>query len=64
MIEDNLLINTNVLRASHEAGVNTLLACLSTCVFPDQSAESFTPINENTEMQNTKKELDKQDIFG
>jgi GDP-L-fucose synthase len=46
MIEDNLLINTNVLRASHEAGVNTLLACLSTCIFPDQSIETFTPINE------------------
>jgi hypothetical protein len=26
--------------------------------------QDFTPINENTEMQNTKKELDKQDIFG
>jgi hypothetical protein len=26
--------------------------------------QDFTPINENTEMQNTKKEIDKQDIFG
>lgn len=35
MFEDNILINTNVVKAAHQAGVETLIACLSTCVFPD-----------------------------
>lgn len=35
MFEDNILINTHVVKASHECGVRTLVACLSTCVFPD-----------------------------
>jgi len=35
MFEDNILINTNVVRASYQCGVDTLIACLSTCVFPD-----------------------------
>jgi GDP-L-fucose synthase len=44
MLEDNLLINTNVLKAAHNAGINTLVGCLSTCVFPN---EINYPINEN-----------------
>jgi GDP-L-fucose synthase len=43
MLEDNLLINTNVLKASYSAGVQNLVACLSTCVFPDKTTY---PINE------------------
>ncbi len=35
MLEDNLLINMNVVKASHEVGVDKLVACLSTCIFPD-----------------------------
>ena len=42
MLEDNLIINTNVLKASHEAGVKRLIACLSTCIFPDYTCY---PIN-------------------
>jgi len=43
MFEDNLLINTNVIKASHEAGIDKLICCLSTCIFPDGLTE---PINE------------------
>jgi GDP-L-fucose synthase len=35
MFEDNILINTNVIKAAHNCGVQELIACLSTCVFPD-----------------------------
>ena len=35
MIDENLLINTNVLRASYNAGVKKFIGCLSTCIFPD-----------------------------
>lgn len=35
MLEDNLLINMNVVKASHEVGVEKLVGCLSTCIFPD-----------------------------
>jgi len=31
----NIYINTNVVRAAHQAGVKRVLASLSTCVFPD-----------------------------
>jgi GDP-L-fucose synthase len=31
----NTYINTNVLKAAHEAGVTRVLSCLSTCTFPD-----------------------------
>jgi len=35
MFEDNILINTNVIKCAYECGVKELIACLSTCVFPD-----------------------------
>jgi GDP-L-fucose synthase len=35
MLEDNLIINTNVLKAAHTVKVEKLIACLSTCIFPD-----------------------------
>ncbi len=37
MLEKNLSINTNVLKASHQVGVKKLVACLSTCIFPDKT---------------------------
>ena len=43
MFEDNLLINTHVIKAAQICGVKDLIACLSTCVFPDQISY---PINE------------------
>lgn len=35
MMQDNLLMNTNVLIAAHDANINNVLSCLSTCIFPD-----------------------------
>jgi len=43
MLEKNLLINFNVVRCAHEHGVKKLVACLSTCIFPDSTTY---PINE------------------
>lgn len=43
MFEDNNLINQNVLKASYEVNVKKLIACLSTCIFPDKTTY---PINE------------------
>ena len=37
MLEKNILINMNVLKASHIIGVKKLIACLSTCIFPDKT---------------------------
>tara|TARA_Y100000310_G_C20638792_1_gene792704 strand:+ start:539 stop:1450 length:912 start_codon:yes stop_codon:yes gene_type:complete len=34
-LETNLIIDTNVLKASYEQGVQRLTACLSSCIFPD-----------------------------
>ncbi|GAA5910091.1 GDP-L-fucose synthase family protein [Sporobolomyces salmoneus] len=35
-LRDNCLINDNVMWASKETGVQKLISCLSTCVFPDK----------------------------
>lgn len=35
MLEENLLINYNVLKCSHNNGVKKVVSCLSTCIFPD-----------------------------
>ncbi|CAD2218855.1 RmlD substrate binding domain/NAD dependent epimerase/dehydratase family/GDP-mannose 4,6 dehydratase/Polysaccharide biosynthesis protein, putative [Angomonas deanei] len=40
---DNVKINDNVMRCSHELGVAKLVSCLSTCIFPDKTTY---PINE------------------
>jgi GDP-L-fucose synthase len=37
MFEDNILINTHVIKAANAVGVKDLIACLSTCVFPDKT---------------------------
>lgn len=39
MLEMNMLINMNVLRASHEVGVSKVVSCLSTCIFPDEKTK-------------------------
>lgn len=36
MLEDNLLMNTNILKAAHAANIDNVLMCLSTCIFPDK----------------------------
>ena len=45
MFETNMQINMNVLRASHEVGICTVVSCLSTCIFPDDKAK-HGPIDE------------------
>ena len=44
MLEKNLLINYNVVKCCHEYAVTKLIACLSTCIFPDKTT---WPINES-----------------
>jgi len=36
MLEKNLMINYNVVKCCHDHKVEKLVACLSTCIFPDQ----------------------------
>jgi GDP-L-fucose synthase len=43
MLEKNLQINYNVVKCCHEYKVTKLVACLSTCIFPDKTTY---PINE------------------
>ena len=38
MLEDNMMINFNVVKCSHEYKVEKLVACLSTCIFPDKTS--------------------------
>lgn len=35
MYEDNIIMNTNILRSAHAHGVQRVLCYLSTCIFPD-----------------------------
>jgi len=43
MLEDNLLMNFNIIKAAHNNKIKKLISCLSTCVFPDKTTY---PINE------------------
>jgi GDP-L-fucose synthase len=36
MLEKNLIMNYNVVKCSHDFKVEKLIACLSTCIFPDK----------------------------
>ena len=36
MFRVNMAINDNVLLAAHENGVNKVVSCLSSCIFPDK----------------------------
>lgn len=36
MLEKNLIINYNVIKLAYEYKVEKLIACLSTCIFPDK----------------------------
>ena len=42
MFENNLIINYNIVKYSHEYGVKKLIACLSTCIFPDKVVYPIT----------------------
>ncbi|OCF40105.1 hypothetical protein I317_06118 [Kwoniella heveanensis CBS 569] len=41
-LRDNCLMNDSVLQASHELGVEKVVSCLSTCVFPDKVTYPLT----------------------
>jgi GDP-L-fucose synthase len=43
MLNINVSINTNVLKACHELSIRKLISCLSTCIFPNKTTY---PINE------------------
>lgn len=45
--EENILINTNVLKYSHEAKVNQFIGILSTCIYPDKVQNEQYPMKEN-----------------
>lgn len=45
MLEDNLLINFNILKAAHNNKIQKVISCLSTCIFPDKTTY---PINEKS----------------
>ena len=48
MLEDNIQINSNVLRVAHEIKVTKLIACLSTCIFPDKVQYPISEIDLNS----------------
>lgn len=37
-LRNNMMMNDNVLLASHETGVRKVVSCLSTCIFPDKTS--------------------------
>jgi len=45
-LEQNLLINTNVIKAAHKAGVDRLIALSSTCAYPDK-VDTYPMIEED-----------------
>lgn len=54
MFEDNVLINTNILKAAHKYNIKRVLCCLSTCIFPDgveinEDSLHFGPPHESNE---------------
>ena len=42
MLEKNLMINYNVIKCAHDYKVEKLIACLSTCIFPDDITYPIT----------------------
>jgi GDP-L-fucose synthase len=44
--EDNILINTNTLKATYECGASKFIGVLSTCIYPDKLKKSEYPITE------------------
>lgn len=45
--EDNVLINTNVLKASFSSGADNFIGVLSTCIYPDKLKKNQYPVTEN-----------------
>lgn len=44
--EDNVCINTNILRAAHLNKVERVISILSTCIYPDALSEEYYPLRE------------------
>lgn len=44
--DGNMRMALNVYKCAHEAGVQKLVSCLSTCIFPDEICQSGIPIDE------------------
>ena len=44
--DGNMRMALNVYKCAHQAGVQKLVSCLSTCIFPDEICQSGTPIDE------------------
>ena len=44
--DGNMRMALNVYKCAHAAGVQKLVSCLSTCIFPDEICQSGTPIDE------------------
>lgn len=44
--DGNMRMALNVYKCAHKANVQTLISCLSTCIFPDEICRSGTPIDE------------------
>lgn len=44
--DGNMRMALNVYKCAHQAGVQKLVSCLSTCIFPDEICRSETPIDE------------------
>jgi GDP-L-fucose synthase len=45
--EDNIFMNTNVLKYSYEAKVDQFIGILSTCIYPDQVSDNLYPMKED-----------------
>jgi GDP-L-fucose synthase len=47
-LEQNILMNTNVVREAYRYGVRKLIGISSTCVYPDTLPEDYYPLEENS----------------
>ena len=45
--EDNVLINTNVVKSAYKYGCTRFIGVLSTCIYPDRLDDTLYPLSEN-----------------
>lgn len=45
--DDNILINTNTIKAAYQTGTTKLISILSTCIYPDKLKNNQYPLKEN-----------------
>ena len=46
-LEDNLVMNTNVVKTAHEKGIERFIGILSTCIYPDRLEDDQYPMTED-----------------